>query len=96
MRDERAVTGADLGAKYDVNPIILHIVREIGRGGIIDLDQSGIYGVWLIFMPARREGEQSAPKIRPLEVSAAEQELLCRPQAIEIGYESRDLVSGQC
>jgi len=49
VRDERAVTGADLGAKYDVNPIILHIVREIGRGGIADLNQLGIYGVWLTF-----------------------------------------------
>ena len=43
------VIGADLAQKYDVKQIILHIMREIGHGGIIDLDRSGIYGVWLTF-----------------------------------------------
>jgi hypothetical protein len=51
-----AVIGADLAQKYDVKQIILHIRREIGRGGIIDLDQSGIYGVGPIFIARSPRG----------------------------------------
>ena len=50
------VIGADLAQKYDVKQTILHIMREIGRGGIIDLDQSGSYGVWLTFIARSSRG----------------------------------------